>query len=127
MFLAPRAADQVPPKRKDRVAPPPERGRWDVRYADTDAVSGWEDLSRQAPGPTFDAWEAMSRNPRDRMNAGRQHPLRGELAQRVVAGRTLDQWQYEVPGAGRVWYCIDDQAHIVCLTAASTGHPKQTE
>jgi hypothetical protein len=69
----------------------------------------------------------MSRVPRDRANPRRQHPLHGDLATHVVSGRQLEQWQYEVTGAGRVWYCIDDEARIVWLTAASTGHPKSTE
>ncbi|OGQ90399.1 MAG: hypothetical protein A2289_00285 [Deltaproteobacteria bacterium RIFOXYA12_FULL_58_15] len=115
------------PKRKDRVAPPPARGRWDLRYAQTDVVDGWDELSRQAPRPTFDAWEAIAKDPRDWANPRRQHPLRGDLATHVVSGRTLEQWQYEVTGAGRIWYCIDDEAHTVWLTAASTGHPKATE
>jgi hypothetical protein len=69
----------------------------------------------------------MTRDPRDRTNPRRQHPLRGELAVHVVSGRPLEQWQYEVTGAGRVWYCIGDGARTVWLTAASTGHPKGTE
>ena len=115
------------PKRKDRVAPPPARGRWDCRYADTDAVDGWESLSRQAPGPTFDAWEAITKDPRDRTNPTRQHQLRGDLSSRAVGGRKLEQWQYEVTGAGRVWYCIDEEGRTVWVTGASTGHPKATE
>lgn len=115
------------PKRKDRVAPPPAHGRWDIRYADSDAVAGWEELSRQAPGPTFDSWVALSKDPRDRGNPRRQHPLRGELATHIMNGQALEQWQYEVTGAGRIWYCIDEAMRTVWLTSASTGHPKQTE
>lgn len=39
----------------------------------------------------------------------------------------LEQWQYEVTGAGRAWYCVDDKHHRVLLTLATTGHPKSTE
>jgi hypothetical protein len=42
-------------------------------------------------------------------------------------GRKLEQWQYEVTGAGRVWYCIDDANLRVLLVLASVGHPKETE
>ena len=114
-------------KRRDRVAPPPARGRWDLRYAEAGAASGWEDLSRQAPGPTFDAWETIGKDPRDRSNPRRQHPVRGSLGTRSVGGRVLEQWQYEVTGAGRIWYCIDDASHTVWLTAATPGHPGATE
>jgi hypothetical protein len=44
-----------------------------------------------------------------------------------VNGDTLDQWQYEVTGAGRLWYCIDDARRVVWLTDAMVGHPKATE
>jgi hypothetical protein len=30
------------PKRKERVAPPPKPGGWDLRYATSDAVTGWQ-------------------------------------------------------------------------------------
>jgi hypothetical protein len=39
----------------------------------------------------------------------------------------MEQWQYEVTGAGRLWYCIDDEHRTVWLTDAVTGHPKVTE
>ena len=42
-------------------------------------------------------------------------------------GQKLEQWQYEVTGGGRVWYCIDDESHRVLLTLAMTGHPKETD
>jgi hypothetical protein len=84
-------------------------------------------LSRQAPGPTFDAWEALGKDPRSRTNPRRQHPLRGRLATHMVGGRSLEQWQYEVTGAGRIWYCIDDKVRTVWLTAATTDHPRETE
>jgi hypothetical protein len=28
-----------------------------------------------------------------------------ELATRDLRGEKLEQWQYEITGAGRVWYC----------------------
>jgi hypothetical protein len=32
----------VSPKRGDRVAPPPAAGQWELRFATTEAVKGWE-------------------------------------------------------------------------------------
>jgi len=49
------------------------------------------------------------------------------LSVREVGGKTLEQWQYEVTGGGRIWYCIDDDRHTVWLTLASVGHPAQTD
>jgi hypothetical protein len=45
------------------------------------------------------------------------------LAERSVGGRTLQQWQYEVTGAARIWYCVDDEARVVWVTHAAIGHP----
>ncbi len=44
-----------------------------------------------------------------------------------VNGVEMEQWQYEVTAGGRLWYCIDDKAKTVWLTAAHVGHPKATE
>lgn len=44
-----------------------------------------------------------------------------------MGGQVLEQWQYEVTGAGRIWYCIDDERHVLYLTLATLGHPRQTE
>jgi hypothetical protein len=45
----------------------------------------------------------------------------------LLGGRVLEQWQYEVTGAGRLWYCIDDDRRTVWLTLAMVGHPKETD
>jgi hypothetical protein len=71
------------------------------------------------------AWERITADARQRTE--RQHPLRGSLGTRSVNGEMLEQWQYEVTGGGRLWYCIDDERHLVWLTDAMPGHPKFTE
>jgi hypothetical protein len=113
------------PKRHERVAPPPTRSGWDFRYATNDAANGWEKLCSAAPANARAAWDDITADPKQR-NA-RQHPLRGDLAKRQVGHKLLDQWQYEVTGAGRVWYCIDPDARTVWLTLAVSGHPRRTE
>jgi hypothetical protein len=97
-----------------------------VRYAGTKAANGWEDLCRQAPGNTRDAFELMQSDPRPAEDT-RHHRLRGELASRKIGARELEQWQIEVTGSGRIWYLVDDEKQTVWLTEARTGHPKQTE
>lgn len=114
-------------KRGARVAPPPRKGEWVLRFHDADAADGWEELCKQAPGPTREAWEAITRNPRDRSNPSRQAQLRYDLATRTIGGKVLEQWQYEVTGAGRIWYCPEDANMTVLLTRASRGHPKETD
>lgn len=114
------------PKRKDRVAPPPGPNEWDMRFATNDAAKGWEELCRQTPYNLRRAWEALRTNPCP-LATSRQHPLKGTLSTGTFDGRQLPCWQYEVTGAGRIWYLIDDERHTVWIQAASTGHPKATE
>jgi hypothetical protein len=117
----------VAPKRGERVAPPARAGEWTLVFGEKAAAEGWEELCRQAPGNTHEAWESISRNPRDRTrNPDRVAQLRGELGIRVVKGKTLEQWQYEVTSGGRIWYCPDDAERIVYITHAACGHPRQT-
>jgi hypothetical protein len=112
-------------KRRERIAPPPRPGGWDFRYATSDAVSGWAKVCAAAPGNARTAWERITSDPRAQTD--RQHPLKGSLGTRTINGETLEQWQYEVTGGGRLWYCIDDRRKTVWLTGATPGHPKATE
>ena len=113
-----------PGKRGDRVAPPKAPGHWDLRFGNSDAGKGWEELCRQAPGNTLKAWEAIRSEPQPYPQTDRHHRLKGlDLA--TVKG--LDQWQYEVTAGGRIWYLVDPAKMIVWLTFAGTGHPKATD
>lgn len=113
------------PKRRERVAPPPATGGWELRYGTSDAVKGWEKVCAAAPANARVAWAKLTADPRERTK--RQHPLKGDLGHRSVNGVAMDQWQYEVTGGGRLWYCIDDDQRTVWLTEARPGHPKATE
>lgn len=96
-----------------------------MRFADNASAKGWEQLCRDAPSSTRGAWESLSIEPRQRSR--RQHPLRGSRSTYRVNGVEMEQWQYEVTGASRIWYCIDDEKMTLWLTWASPGHPKATE
>lgn len=113
-------------KRGDRVAPPAGPDRWELRFASTEAAKGWEDLCRSASANTWEAWVLLSEKPLDPDNPSRQHRLKGPLATREMAGRELDQWQYEVTAAGRIWYCPDPDKRVVWIVLASVSHPKAT-
>ena len=114
------------PKRGDRVAPPPGRNEWEIRYATADAAKGWEALCQQAPGNTLAAWRVMRAEPRPPIDS-RHTPLKGDLATKEIGGRSLEQWQIEVTSGGRVWYAVDDDRHTVWVTFAATAHPKATD
>ena len=115
------------PKRGERVAPPPAPGEWEIRYATSEAARGWEELCRNAPNSAAECWKALRKSPREAINPKRQFRLKGTLGTRVLRGQDLEQWQYEVTGGGRVFYCPDAHSGIVWLTHAGTGHPKATE
>jgi hypothetical protein len=68
-----------------------------------------------------------NRAPRDRSNPGRQAQLRLDLAMRTIGGREFEQWQYEVTGGGRIWYCPDPERMVVLVTYAGVGHPRATD
>ena len=114
------------PKRLDRVAPPPGPGEWEVRFLENAAAKGWEELCRQAPGSALNAW-SMRRNPAPAVQSPRQHRLKRDLSTGTVSGRTLDHWQIEVTGGGRIWYLVDPEKTTVWVDDARTGHPKATD
>jgi hypothetical protein len=102
----------------------PRPNPWTFKAVSSDAAKGWVDLCRHAPGPIDEAWVRITGNPRH--VSMRQHQLRGKLSTYRCGGLDLEQWQYEVTGAGRLWYAIDDEARTLWLVWAGTGHPRQT-
>jgi hypothetical protein len=117
----------VSPKRGDRLAPPPGPQEWDVRFRNTEAARGWEELCRQAPGNALAAWQIMRRNPLPYAESPRHSRLHGPLATGTVDAELLDHWQIEVTGAGRIWYLVDKDKATVWVDYAGPGHPKATE
>ncbi|WLQ35077.1 hypothetical protein P8A18_17290 [Streptomyces castrisilvae] len=117
----------MPPKRGDSVAPPPGRDEFEIKYATKEAVDGWRELGKQAPGNTRAAWEEMRTNPAPSPSTERHHQLKFDLATAVYNGRELPQWQIEVTGGGRVWYLYDEEKRVCWLKVARTGHPRQTD
>ncbi|TDC57208.1 hypothetical protein E1258_22455 [Micromonospora sp. KC207] len=115
------------PKRNDRVAPPAPPSGWELRFGTKEAAEGWEELVKAAPGNLWRAWESLTYGPEDLTILNRQHRLKGELGSRMVQGENLEQWQYEVTGGGRIWYCPDPERRIVWVTYASTAHPRATD
>lgn len=115
------------PKRGDRAAPPPVGEEYDLRFADTAAANGWEQLARHAPGNLRRAYEAIRTAPRAMTSPERQHRLKGDLGTAVWKGAHYERWQYEVTGGGRVWYLVDEEHRTAWITYAGTGHPRATD
>lgn len=114
------------PKRGDRATPPTIDDEWEVRFHNTAAAKGWEELGRCARNNTRKAYEAMRADPRPEENP-RHHRLNDTLATETFRGVVMEQWQIEVTSGGRIWYLIDDDKHTVWIMYASPKHPKATE
>jgi hypothetical protein len=97
---------------------------WVVRAADLADGKRWDLLVTQVPEAADRASVAITSDPR--RTDDRQHRLKGSLGDVSVAGRRLEQWQYEVTGAGRIWYGIDDADRTLWITGATVGHPGET-
>ncbi len=108
-----------------RGAEIPRPRPWTVRAADRQAYQGWQRLLTVVPDNLDRAWVALTSDPRQIDQ--RQHPLKGALGVVKVGGATIEQWQYEITGGGRIWYAIDDDARTLWITRAGAGHPKQTD
>jgi hypothetical protein len=54
----------VSPKRLERVAPPPVKGEWEVRFGTSEAAKGWDELCTHTAGKTREAFDLLRVNPR---------------------------------------------------------------
>lgn len=115
------------PGRGDRAAPPPVDREYDVRFASKQAAEGWDQLARHASANLRRAFDVIRADPRSRSSPERHHRLHGRLGRSDWKGESLERWQYEVTGGGRIWYVIDDARRTLWITHAGSGHPKLTE
>ncbi|AQZ65657.1 unnamed protein product [[Actinomadura] parvosata subsp. kistnae] len=104
------------PKRGDRAAPPPVGDEFDLRFANAEAASGWDHLSRHATGNLRRAFDKIRSAPRATDDPQRHHRLKGALGFTAWKGQMLERWQYEVTGGGRIWYLIDDANRTAWIT-----------
>lgn len=77
------------PKRGERAVPPVPPHGWTMRFLHKAAALGWRDLCAVAPGPTWDAWQALTFHPTESESRSRHHPLRLEYA---VTSSTVCRW-----------------------------------
>lgn len=80
------------------------------------------------PEPMEKERDRLRHRPLDRgSNPRRTHPLKGPLAARTIEKKKLPQWQHEITGAGRIWYCPDKDQRVIWVTHVELRHPKATE
>ena len=110
-----------------RVPAPATGQQWDLRFGNKKAASNWEKLCNVAAGNCATMHARLTADPRHAVNHNRHHRLGGELGTGKHAGQDLEQWQYEITGAGRVWFLIDDENKRVILSLVEQGHPSKTD
>jgi hypothetical protein len=72
--------------------------------------------------------ERLRSRPLDRSdNPNRTHQLKPPLADKVIGGKRLPQWQHEISGNGRVFYCPDLTDKVVWVTKVDLAHPRETD
>ncbi|WP_232283775.1 hypothetical protein [Saccharomonospora cyanea] len=102
---------------------------WKIRYANGEAVRGWQEPLAAAPGNLRKVRDLLRHSPGELAGLPplRHHRLKYDLATGRHARRELPQWQIEVTGGGRVRCLLDEENHTGWLRYAGTGHPKLTE
>jgi mRNA-degrading endonuclease RelE of RelBE toxin-antitoxin system len=108
-----------------RVPRPPSEGEWTLRYTAREVAVEWEKLCSTHASAARRAYDYLTQNPRQRTE--RNFRLKGELGTCDYRGRTLERWQHEVTGGGRIFFLIDDERRTVWLQQVYIGHPKATE
>ena len=112
--------------RGSRVPRPATGEQWQLRFSKNQAAKTWEQWANSHGEVLARCYDQFTDEPRQ--SSDRHHQLRGkDYATGVLKGKTLDRWQHEVTGAGRVWALIDDETKTVWVEAVFPGHPSQTD
>ncbi len=103
------------PRPPDAPRPFPYRVRANNRSVERD----WDSMARTHATNLRKCFDHLATNPTGRpIDTGRVTALGGRLA---------GLYEYEVAGAARVVYKVDEAEKIVIVVLATLGHPKMTE
>jgi hypothetical protein len=100
---------------------------WTIRPASATAAKEWNAAIAAQPDLMAAERDRLRTRPLERTNPRRTHPLQGKLAAAKVGDIRLPQWQHEITGAGRIWYCPDKTARTIWITRVTFKHPRETE
>ncbi len=101
---------------------------WKVKTVSSSVEKQWKLALAAEPELMEEERERLKTRPLDRSrNPRRTHQLKGGLAQRRIGNQVLEQWQHEITGPARIWYCPDKKNRIIYVTYISLSHPKGTE
>jgi len=88
------------------------------------AAANWALACQQTSQAVAECFTACREDPRPR--TARHHPLRGDLATRVLQGHDGALATRDHAG-GRVWLLIDEDKHTVWIDEVHLGHPAKTD
>ena len=112
----------------NRQSRPEEADLWTIRPASAQAEKQWKRAVEAEPELMAKERCRLHERPLDRgANPRRTHQLRGPLGSRTIGGKKLPQWQHEITGASRVWYCPHKEVRVVWVTYVSLQHPQLTD
>ena len=101
---------------------------WTIRAASARARKEWDRARAAEPELMAGVRDRLRTRPLDRSdNPNRTHQLRGSLAEKWIGDVKLPQWQHEMTGAGRIFYCPDRDERVIWVTHIDLAHPKETE
>lgn len=112
-------------KKGGRVPRPADPGNWTLRFLRNSVGGDWDRLCAQMPEAAVRSYDHITADPRNRTD--RCKGLEGDQASKLVDGKRLDRWQFEMTSGGRIFYLIDEARKIVWVDAVHFGHPKKTE
>ncbi|CAM3456263.1 hypothetical protein TSHO111613_23995 [Tsukamurella hominis] len=112
-------------KRGELVPRPPKKTEYEIRFATTHALKGWQDLTATIRNPLADAWDFLTRTPLTHSQTN--YPLRGDLGTISRDGTSHERWQHKPTrqGDARIWFYVVD--HTVFLEQVHTSHPNETK
>ena len=114
-----------PPTRREALRA--TLGPWTIRPASARAQKEWGQAMAAEPELMAALRGRLILRPLDRGdNPNRTHQLKPPLAEKVIGGKRLPQWQHEISGSGRVFYCPDLTDKVVWVTKVDLAHPKET-
>jgi hypothetical protein len=109
----------------NHVPRPTKKSEYAIIFASNSARKGWQDLEAVRRNDLVDAWDFLTRNPKELSPLNSQ--LRGELGQVTVAGEPFDRWQLKLSSTfgARIWFYVD--GNTVFIEEVHTNHPNETK
>ena len=112
----------------DSTTTPVGTGDWTIRPVSQQVHKQWDAAIAAEPDLMTALRTRLRTRPLDRSdNPRRTGKLHGDLGRRRIGDASLSQWQHEITGAGRVWYCPETETRTGWVTRISFAHPKATE